>query len=193
MATCYVIAMTSCGLGHHDCDARRRDSPGLHTHKLSLIQICTHPPYPHPTPSTLCTLQSDKTGPCPALPQLAACRTGLAARLTGCLLPPIPLPCCKSYVLHVGFHVVTMCLCAEVFFSCPHTVLPTEHSLRVAFFLLPFSPHVMLLFLNCPVFQSCLSHLSYCCMFVCIYVVFMYGLEDGLISLYLILVTNKGY
>ena len=58
-----------------------------------------------------------------------------------------------------------------LFFSCPHTVLPTEHSLGVVFFFLP-SPRVMLYFLNTlssgPAYPTCHIVCMFCmCLCIC--------------------------
>ena len=112
MATCCVIAMTSCGLGHHDCDARRSDSPGLHTHKLFIDTDMHSPPHPHPfVPSSLArrvrVQHPSAAGPDGCLPGL------------GYLSPPL----LQIECFHVVFHVVSMFYVVSCFL-CPHTVLP---------------------------------------------------------------------
>src|SRR4029434_7687038 len=90
------------------------------------------------------------------------CWTRLLLVCTGLPPSPLPLPVASLESCHV---VKCMCLCAEVFFSCSHTVLLYEHSLGVAFFFSPPFPHVMLQFFP----QPCLPVLS-TPLSVCVYV-----------------------
>ncbi len=120
-----------------------------YTHIHTYIYVCIHFPTPDPSPPSLCTA-SLTSGSGPALI--------LAAGPDGCLPELDYLPCCKVVCLWCIDYVLLLLRC----FSCSHTVLPKEHSLGVIFFILTF---LMLccIFLQFPVFLSCLPPCHICC------------------------------
>ncbi len=83
----------------------------------------------------------------------------MAAGPDGCLPELDYFPCCKVVCLWC------MCFGCWGVFPCSHTVLPKEHSLFF-FFFSPHLPHVMLYFLQFPVFLSYLPpcHICMLCM-----------------------------
>ncbi len=118
----------------------------IHTYWLQTItHTHTYLPTPDPSPPSLWTA-SLTSGSGPALI--------LAAGPDGWLLPLL-----QSRVSMV-YYVLLLLRC----FSCSHTVLPKEHSLGVIFFSRHI-PHVMLccIFLQFPVFLSCLPPCHICC------------------------------
>ncbi len=119
----------------------------IHTKTITDTNTYTHLPTPDPSPPSLWTASLTSGSVTSAGKWLHVWMADCQSWITSLL---------QSRVSMV-YYVLLLLRC----FSCSHTVLPKEHSLGVIFFS-PYSPLVCCIFLQFPVFLSCLPHCHIC-------------------------------